>query len=320
MTDMQTSVQERDHDTRADATRQAPSSMRIELGATIQSRVIPRLHAAMRDSLRSPRHPLAQRAPSRPLSDDVPALAENLLATDPRRAYDRIDALRQQGRSLDRIYLDLLAPVACHLRDLWSDDLCGLADVTIALCNLQGVLRHYATDFYAEAATRESGLRALLVSPSEKRSDAGLTNFGLILMSEFFRREGWNAWIERDLSGERFRRTVVGEWFDMVEVLATSDKQLDEISSGIKAIRRGSPNPAIGVIVCGQVFIEHPEFVRLVGADLVASDPLSSLALAKSHIANSSITSNCVTNTTVAGQARRERGCPSLRRRTAGGA
>ena len=67
-------------------------------------------------------------------------------------------------------------------------------------------------------------------------------------------------------------------WFDLVEVLATSDTQLDEIAAGIKSIRRDSPNPGVSVIVCGQVFADHPEFVGMVGADTMATDPLSSLA------------------------------------------
>ena len=268
---------------RAPVARYARSATsHINLMPAVRSQIIPRLHAALQESLQKPRHPLV--AGGNHLSNEISAFADRSLASDDQGIRDRVDALRVEGRSLESIYLDVLAPTACHLRDLWSDDLCGLADVTLALCTLQAVLRHYASDFYAEASSKDTGLRALLVSPSQKQADVGLPTFGLLLMSEFFRREGWDAWAERDLSSESFRGAVLGEWFDLVEVLATSDKQLDEISSGIRALRRGSPNPSIGVIVCGQVFIDHPEFVRLVGADLMAADPLSSLSQAKDYI------------------------------------
>ena len=69
-----------------------------------------------------------------------------------------------------------------------------------------------------------------------------------------FRREGWDARAERDIKGGSFRDTVLNEWFDLVEVLATSDHDLDAIASGIRLIRRGSPNPSVGVIACGRVF------------------------------------------------------------------
>ena len=78
---------------------------------------------------------------------------------------------------------------------------------------------------------------------------------------------------------------MLNEWFDLVEVLATSDRDLDAIASGIRLIRRGSPNPAVGVIACGRVFDEHPELVRMIGADRSASDPLSSLSEAKHLVA-----------------------------------
>jgi hypothetical protein len=298
MTDMQTSVQESHHADDAAAPvrlsgpgqggRGARTVHAINLIPTIQSQVIPRLHAALQNSLHAPRCTLTnERALSTATlvaESEIAALADRLLASDQKGVCDRVDALRLEGRSLESIYLNVFAPAACRLRDLWSDDFCGLADVTLALCTLQSTLRHFATAFYAEVAKIETGMRALLVSPSEKRSHVALPTFGLLLMSEFFRREGWDAWIERDLTSGGFRGAVVGEWFDLVEVLATSDEQLDEITSGIRAIRRGSPNPAIGVIVCGQVFIDHPEFVRLVGADLMAVDPLSSLSQAKTYV------------------------------------
>ena len=106
-------------------------------------------------------------------------------------------------------------------------------------------------------------------------------------MSEFFRREGWDTWIERDLASPGFHGAVLAEWFDLVEILATGDDQLDAISSGIRAIRRGSPNPSVGVIVCGEIFLERPDYARLVGADLVAADPLSSLAQAETFVTRS---------------------------------
>ena len=261
--------------------RARTSVRRVDLMPTVERTVIPRLHAALQKDLRRPRHPLISAETTH--REDVSDFAELLLGGVLERVCTRVDALRVAGWSLESIYLKLLAPTACHLRDLWSDDLCGFADVTFALCNLQSVLLRYAPDFYAEATNPDSGSRVLIVTPSANGTDLLTPMFGLMLMSQFFRREGWDASIERDLTCDGFRQTV-GEWFDLVEVLAASDRQLDEIASGIRRIRRGSPNPAIGIVVCGQIFNDKPEYIRLVGADLVATDPLSSLSQAKSFV------------------------------------
>ena len=284
--DMLTSVHERETSESAAAPsgrrgRPAAHGARINLLPAVRNQIIPRLHASLQSSLCLPRLPTVA---STPLAGEVNALADRLLAGDERGLRDQIDGLRGAGHSLETIYLELVAPTGCHLRDLWRDDQCNLAEVTLALCLLQGVLRHYAEDFHAECGKRCAGLRALLVSPSRPSSDIGLPTFGLVLMSEFFRREGWDTWIERDLKSPEFHGTVHAEWFDLVEILATSDDQLDTISAGIRAIRRGSPNPSVGIIVCGQIFLDRPDFARLVGADHVATDPLSSLSRAEHHV------------------------------------
>ena len=263
--------------------RAITQDLHIDLVPAVRAQVIPRLHAALKQS---PSLPRARVAAGR-LSGEIAGMADRLLAGDNPAIFDHVDQMRFAGCALETIYLEVLAPAACQLRDRWSDDLCGLADVTLALCALQGVLRHYANAFQAEGASRGTGLRALLVTPRPKGLDVGLPTFGLVLMSEFFRREGWDTWIERDLGSPGCRETMLDEWFDLVEILATGDDQLDAISSGIRAIRRGSPNPSLGVIVCGQIFLDRPDYVRLVGADLVAGDPLTSLSQAKTYVTRS---------------------------------
>ena len=266
---------------------QAPSlPCSVDLSAVVERSVIPRLHQALQDKLAAARHPLVL-DPSNggDLDGHVETLAERLLRDDVEGVCTRIDAIRACGRRLDRIYLDLLMPVAVRLWRLGAEDLCGPAEATIAFCNLQVILRRYASDFIAEEDQPCNGLRALLASPPVGGAGAGLQVFGLVFTSEFFRRAGWDAWTERSLNSASFQDTVVTQWFDLVEVLARSDDDLDEVAAGIEFIRRGSPNRSVGVIACGRVFSEHPEFVRLVGADHLAADPLSSLAQAKHLVA-----------------------------------
>ena len=292
MTNMPTSPNETDQADRS----QAPLATRrrgvepavVDLRRAVREAVIPRLRAALAGALDEPLHPLIASAVA--LSSDaaigdadVRGLVADLLADDHSSAHRRVNALRRRGSSLEAILVDLLAPAACQLNALWRDDLCGLAEMALAFCALQGLLRHHATEFRAEGGEAETGLRALLALPSQTGVDIDLSVFGLMLTSEFFRRAGWDARSERDLTSGLFRDTVRG-WFDLVEVLATSDKQLDAIAAGIRVIRRDSLNPAVSVIVCGQVFAEHPEFVGMVGADTMATDPISSLAQANTLV------------------------------------
>lgn len=242
----------------------------LGLSRTIENKVIPSLvvaHAKPQD-LRA--ELLAQ--PGDPAANDAVALAEQMLADDTRSARDRIAALRRDGRSLETIYLQLLAPAAIHLRRLWRSDLCGFADATLALWRLQQLLRDYSVEFRAEAERHDTGRRALLAPTPREKHDLSYAMFCLVLMSEFFRRDGWEAWLEPDPTSKDFVQVIREQWFDVVEFLVSGDKQLDALAARIRMIRKESPNRSIGVMVCGQVFIEHPELVLLVGADLTATD------------------------------------------------
>jgi len=243
----------------------------LNLTRTIEARVIPALvvaHATPDAAL--PSGLVAECG--NPASNEVAALAEQALAGDTDGATARIDRLRSQGRSLEEIYLQLLAPTAGHLRQLWSSDLCGFAEATLALWRLQQLIRNYSVEFRAEAERRETGRRALLAPTPREKHDLSYAMFYLVLMSEFFRRDGWEAWIEPEPTSREFAEVIRREWFDVVEFLVSGDKQLDALASRIRMIRRESPNRSIGIMVYGQVFIEHPELVLLVGADLTATD------------------------------------------------
>jgi len=96
--------------------------------------------------------------------------------------------------------------------------------------------------------------------------------FGLVMAGEFFRRDGWDTWIEPDVANVAFVDTIRTQWFDVVEFFASGDKKLDDLASAIRLVRRHSPNPDIGVMVSGPAFTQRPELVLLVGGDAVVSD------------------------------------------------
>jgi hypothetical protein len=240
------------------------------LTRTIQTKVIPRLVVAhARPAAPKTTVPVERDSAG---SNDVAVLADQMLAGNAEDAAARIEALRAGGNSLEAIYIQLLAPAAGRLRQLWSSDLCGFAEATLALWRLQQLLRNYSVEFRAEAERQETGLRALLAPTPREKHELSYAMFYLVMMSEFFRRDGWEARIEPEPTSREFAEVVRREWFDVVEFLVCGEKQLDALASRIRMIRRESPNRSIGVMVHGQVFIEHPELVLLVGADLTATD------------------------------------------------
>jgi hypothetical protein len=250
-----------------------------DLTKAIETDIVPRLVMAHRQTAA-----VTPAQPDRGGSKEVGQFAQVILRQDTVAACAHVQALREQGQALQAIYLDLLAPTAARLRNLWSADLCDFADVTLGLWRLQQVVREFSTEFRHESEHVETGLGALLVPAPGEKKELGYMMFGLVMMAEFLRRDGIDAWIEPDSSSSEFGSIVRSQWFDVVELLVSGDKKMDALAERIRMIRRESPNRGVGVMVCGPAFVEHPELVLLVGADVMANDPRQGAVQAKKAV------------------------------------
>ena len=106
----------------------------------------------------------------------------------------------------------------------------------------------------------------LAATPGEQHT------FGILMVAEFLRRTGWDVFGEPGLSRADLVEIVGREWFGVVGLSLCGERHLEELALTIRALRRASKNPAIGVMVGGSVFVEHPELVPQVGADATALD------------------------------------------------
>jgi MerR family transcriptional regulator, light-induced transcriptional regulator len=235
------------------------------LAGAIEREVVPRLILARRAA------PIGPPGPSReawtPSAEDVTEFAGLVLAHEVVVASSYVEAARARGASAEALYLELLAPAARHLGELWTADLCDFTEVTVGLCRLHQVLRELSPVFQNEGEHQPRGRRALLVPvPGEQHT------FGLVMVAEFFRRAGWDVWCGPLASRGELVGIVRREWFAVVGFSACCDTRLEALASGIHAVRRASRNPAIGVLVGGPVFVEHPDLAPLIGADATAVD------------------------------------------------
>jgi len=238
-----------------------------QLGRTIEAEIIPRLVMAHGKSAVAGMPVVVTEN-----VHDAAEFAEMILGPENDRAAEWIQSYRDRGLPLETIYLDLLVPTARHLRHLWIDDERDFADITLGLWRLQQLLRDFSAAFRNDLTVRSADFRVLLTPAPGETHDVGYMMFGLVLAGEFFRRDGWDTWIEPDSAATGFIDTVRTQWFNVVEFFANSDKKLDDLASNIRMVRRESSNQDIGVMVCGPAFTERPELVLLVGGDAVVSD------------------------------------------------
>lgn len=177
-----------------------------------------------------------------------------------------VEVMRARGVPLESVFLDLLAPAARLLGELWNSDLCSFADVTIGLWRLQEVL--YELTSPVRVTDRDGGGRRVLLLPSPGDQHT----FGLVMVAEFFRRAGWEVTNCTCATAADLARIVRREEFAVVGLSSSCEDRLDNLSASIKALRGASRNRGVAVMVGGAPFVAHPDWATGVGADATATD------------------------------------------------
>ena len=248
------------------------------LARTLETEVIPRLVLA-RHGLSDAAYPDFS-AGVGPGTGDVTALAGLAMQGDLAGGMALLGELRARGVALERIYLDLLAPTARHLGELWTADRSDFASVTIGLCCLQQLVLENSHAFRPRAQHRGAERRILLAPlPGEQHS------FGLLMVGEFFRRQGWEVCSATGATAREVVALTRKQWFGMVGFSLACESRLDSLAALIRDIRRSTRNPHIGVLVGGKAFLDRPELAALVGADATAVDGQQAVLKAETLLA-----------------------------------
>lgn len=242
---------------------------------TIEAEIIPRLMLAHRGGLAVVESDLG--AGIAPTADDVIEFARIALDQEAAVAVRFVDAFLAEGVALDTLYLDLLAPAARHLGEMWEADLCDFTQVTVGLWRLQQVMYDMSPTFQNDAEYGVKSRRAMLVpAPGSQHT------LGLFMVAEFFRRAGWDVWGEPSATTLDLLEAVRSEWFDVIGFSVGAEFQIEGLSSVILDIKRASRNPGVRVMLGGPVAGLHPDLHLRLGADATAFDANQALSVAES--------------------------------------
>jgi methanogenic corrinoid protein MtbC1 len=96
--------------------------------------------------------------------------------------------------------------------------------------------------------------------------------FGLVLVTEFFKRAGWSTVTAPDGTDDDLIDLVASQSFDVIGFSVADEQWLEPLPSLIARLRAASRNPLVRVMVGGRVFVERPERCAEVGADATGED------------------------------------------------
>ena len=243
------------------------------LARTLESQVIPRLVEHHRDLIPDEIDALAAPAPA-----EVAELVAALIDDSDGRVHAVVQQLQQRSVTIESIYLDLLTPAARRLGTLWEEDGVDFATVTVALGRLQRLLRVLSPAFGSEVQHPSLGRRVLLTQPDQE-----LHMFGLAMVAEFFRRDGWDVLGGVAGVGIDAVQWTRRDWFDAVGFSIGHESRLPWLRDTIGAVRSTSRNRSLVVLVGGPVFSLNPGWAEEVGAD-ATTDGKTAPALAETML------------------------------------
>lgn len=260
---------------RFSASPTSPPASSINLDTLIQAEIIPRLLIA---------HPATPTPPPTSQSHGIRSVeaqrfAPLALTLEADELLAEVETFIARGVPVQSIFVDLLAPSARRLGQLWDEDACDFVDVTMGLWRLQEVMREIAirmptvTDVLTEP-------RSALFSPMPGEQHS----FGVLMVEEVFTLAGWRSEALIAPGRQELLRVLAICSYDVVGLTVSCECSSGALPELITAIRSVSKNPAIQVLVGGQAVNADPSLAATAGADGTAPDASSALALAEAKV------------------------------------
>ena len=250
---------------------------RRALDARVESEVVPRLMLAHRAG---PLPPSLVAAAGRELTAaDVERFVALVLHAEDDDVSDHVRAMVAGGVAVESVYLDLLAPTARVLGELWSEDRCDFMEVTLGLGRLQRALRDLGAT-HARPAVESEGAGHILLAciPGEQHT------LGMFMVAEFFLSDGWSVSAGPPLTENDLLHTIHDAWYDVIGFSTGSTERLGVLRHQIARVRRSSRNPNLVVLVGGSAFEDDAALVGRVGADGWAADARQAPTVARAML------------------------------------
>lgn len=234
-----------------------------------------RSRAVVRPDLRIPRLPAGLLGP-----DAVQRFVDTVRHQPARDALQSVEALVEQGVSVDRIYTELVAPAARELGRLWEDDRCDYFHVTLATGVMQ---RLVSTLGERKAADEGDGVqlsrprRTVFLSAPEREQHT----LGLIMVAACFHRAGWSVTMGAPFEPEARLRPLRSRHFDLVGFSISRDDSLPSLGDIVARTRGASLNHDVPVMLGGRAIEHFPGCVPEFGGDGTAKDGPGALAVAR---------------------------------------
>ena len=203
----------------------------------------------------------------------VETFAHLVFSPDDSDAGALIAQLLDDGASAESVMLELLAPAARLMGDMWCSDDVSFLDVTIGVSRIQRLMRQLrlpAGDLFAER-----GSALLMPAPGEQHV------LGLRMVEELLLRDGWRVRTLHTASDVLAGQAASEEEYDFVGFSVSGERLLPTLRSAIREVRAQSRNRGVRIMVGGVAFAGQARPTPPLDADAVISDAQEAVVQAR---------------------------------------
>jgi methanogenic corrinoid protein MtbC1 len=197
-------------------------------------------------------------------ADHSVALGRACISSHTSEAEALVKSLLVQGFDIESLYLDAIPEAARLFHDWWNADEIDFISVTQGIFRLEELVYSLSAEFVMGGNQQSPGsqLNALLVKPPGAHH-----SLGLLILSQYFRRYGWQVISANQFTSDDILGAVRSEWVDVVGLSLSEDKQVPEMKKTIVRLRQQSSNPQLRVMVGGPLLRFRDDLAVLLGAD-----------------------------------------------------
>ncbi len=205
-----------------------------------------------------------------------PMLIKVLIDADPRGHRELTEELQRSGLPMQTLAIQLFAPVAAHLGNMWCTDETDFMQVAVASTRIGMIINHLSQSRSVAIKSRETERRVLLA-----RTRGAMHTIGVSIVASCFRDMGWavDGGGEMELDDNVYMRLSNSPY----DLLGISVGRVDEAPECAQAIRRIHSNRytnSMKIAVGGPAVKKDPQAFHRIGADIVARSALEVMQLA----------------------------------------
>lgn len=204
-----------------------------------------------------------------PDGTDIQVLCDALLHPDASVSRRLMQRLQARRLTLDVLYGRYLAPAAEQLGAMWDHNRISFGDVTLGVSRIFELVHKLRADLPPPRITKSDQVLFTTVPGETHR-------LGLEMAAELFRQRGWDVQLMLDAAHGEIIDRIEESQFLVLGLSSSGRRTAEALALLIHAVR--AADPAIYIIVSGQIIQEEPDLVKLVQPDTAVGTVEDALA------------------------------------------